>query len=101
MVREKIKLIDKIALHDFEIIFGILSGSGFFFLITIVFEMILSFLPKLGQYFIIIYIVLYLLIFIPVFLTYTKKGWFRVAFLISAIVLFITQTYVKTFGKIL
>lgn len=97
---EKIKLIDKIARYDFEIIFGLLSGSGFFFLVTILYKIIPSFLPKLEEYSLIVYALLYLLIFIPILLIYTKKGWFRISFLISAIILFITQIYVKIFGTI-
>lgn len=72
--------------HTFDIIFGILSGSGLMFVVNVLITLITFIVPILQQYFTILYSILYLIILIPTSIFFSK-GWFRVVYLITSLVL--------------
>ena len=99
MIRKKIKLMNKIMRHhDLEIMFGILSGAGLVFLMTSLAKALTILLPKLEQYSFVVYIMLFFVTFIPILIVYTRKGWFRTFYLITALFLFAAQIYGEIFG---
>lgn len=91
------KLLDTITEHTFDIIFGILSGSGLAFLVGAMVTWIIIYIPNLQAYLTLMYVALYLFILISTSLSFTK-GWFRVIYLISALILLFAYIYTKTFG---
>lgn len=95
----KNKLLDKITKHTSDIILGILSGSGLMFIIVGLTALITLLIPVLQPYFIIIYVIFYLFILISTSLLFTK-GWFRIFYLTSALILLLTYVYTKIFGAI-
>ena len=89
-------LIDKITEHTHDMIFGILSGAGLFLLTGLIAATIES-VPKLQPYFLILYSIFFIIILIPTAMSYTK-GWFRIFYLSSALILLLTYIYTKVFG---
>ncbi len=96
-----IKIIDdKIINHDFEIIFGILAGTGLVSIVGSLITLTVELIPQLENYFVLMYSIIYFFILIFTTLIYTK-GWFRITYLTSSLILSLTGIYVKLFGTIL
>ena len=93
------KLFDAITEHTSDIIFGILSGSGLVLITILITTFITIYLPILHSYFTIIYLTYYLFILISTSILYAK-GWFRVIYLTSSLILSSVYVYTKIFGKI-
>ncbi len=96
-MKKKKNLSDKITEHTSDIIFGILSGSGLFLLISGIITMIILILPILQSYSLIIYISLYLFVLISTSVYFTK-GWFRIIYLTCASIWLLVYIQVKIFG---
>lgn len=97
-MKKKNKLSDKITEHAPDIIFGILSGEGLMFTagaITIILTLIF---PILQSLFIIIYIIFYLFILISTSILYIR-GWFRITYIASSLILSLAYLYTKIFVK--
>jgi hypothetical protein len=92
----KNKISNKITSHTFDIIFGILAGSGLHFIINAITIVLILIAPILQVYSTIIYIVLYLFVLISTSILYTKK-WFRLIYLTSASILLIVYIFNKLF----
>lgn len=97
---KKFRLFDKIAEHYSDMIFGILSGSGLFFIVNALSILITIIIPSLIAFYFIIFIVLYLFILISTSILYTR-GWFRIIYLTSALILLATYIYMRIFGAII
>lgn len=93
MKRKKTKLLDRIIEHTSDIIFGILSGVG----LVLITSAIIMLLPISQSYFIIMYLCLYFFILIATSILYAK-GWFRIIYLISSLVLSSVYIYTIIFG---
>ena len=93
------KLYNKIEDNTSEIIFGILAGSGLIFIVIALAIFITIIIPGLQSYITILYTILYLIILLPTSIYYAR-GWFRVIYLISALVLLLAYIYTKIFGVI-
>ena len=93
------KLYKKIENHQPEIMFGILSGCGLMFIVSALLIFAIMIVPALQSYITILYIILYLVILIPTSIYYTK-GWFRIIYLASALILLLTYIYTKIFGVV-
>ena len=94
------KYFDKIIKHTFDIIFGILAGSGLMFLIDGAFKFTSKIISISQPYFTILYVVLYLFVLIPTSTLYTK-GWFKKIYLTSALILLFTDIYTRIWGAII
>lgn len=83
-----------------DIIFGILAGMGLVFASNSLTAIILEYMSNLQQYLIIIYAVIYLVLLIPTFMM-VAKGWFRIIYLISSLILSFIYLYGKISGVII
>ncbi|MBU2503791.1 MAG: hypothetical protein KJ879_01940 [Nanoarchaeota archaeon] len=94
-----IKQIDKIEGHTSDIIFGILAGSGLLFIVSAIIKLATIIFPALEAYFSLMYIALFLFLLIPTSIYYAR-GWFRVTYLASALILLLTYVYTMITGTI-
>ena len=83
--------------HQNDIIFGMLSGIGLFFVSGVVASMITDYITDLQLHFIPIYIAVYLFLVISTFMM-VAKGWFRIFYLASSLIISLTYLYTKLFG---
>ena len=93
------KIYQKIVKNNFGIIFGILSGAGLMFVLTNLVFLGRTIFPAVEPYSFIIYIILFLFVLTITTINYAR-GWFKIFYLGSSLVLFITQIYVEIFGII-
>ena len=91
------KLFDKITDHTSEILFGILSGTGLVLITIALITFITRIIPALQSYFLIMYTILYLFILISTSILYAK-GWFKVIYLVSSLILSFVYIYTEIFG---
>jgi len=91
---KKRNILDKIAEKSHDIVFGMLSGTGLFFLVMIATSWVIYFLPNLEKHFLIIYIALHLFILIGTAKMYTK-GLFRVIYVVLSLILLFVYIYTK------
>ena len=82
-----------------DIIFGILSGMGLVFAVSSLMAIILEYDSNLQYSIPIIYSVIYLFLVIPTFMM-VAKGWFRIFYLASSLILSIVYLYGKITGVI-
>ena len=94
------KAINKMTEHTHDIIFGILSGCGLMFLTSAIIISIMIIIPALQFYITILYIILYLTLLIPTSIYYTR-GWFRIIYLTSALILLLAFIYAKLSGAVI
>ena len=97
MVKKTSKLLDRIINHTSDIIFGILSGVGLVIVTGAALIIATRLLPILQPYFIIIYLFLYLFILIATSIFYAK-GWFRIIYIVSSLILSSVYVYTLIFG---
>jgi len=79
-----------------DVIFGVLSGSGLFFITSMLLSLLVSFIPVLQNYSTAIYILLYFVLLIPSSVFYSK-GLFRVVYLTSSLILLLAFIYAIIF----
>jgi hypothetical protein len=82
--------------HIPDVIFGILSGSGLFFIVSMLFSLAISFVPILQNSSIAVYILLYLVLLVPTSVFYSK-GLFRIIYLTSSLILLLAFIYAVIF----
>ena len=82
-----------------NIIFGIASGAGLFFLSWAISSLIVYFIPILDRYFLITYVLIHLFTLIGTAKMYTT-GLFKVVYIISSLILLLVSLYTKIFGVI-
>ena len=97
---EKRKKIFKIIVeHSSDIIFGILAGVGLVFIASALITLMAIYFPILQSYFTILYVVLYLFILISTSILFAK-GWFKIIYLVSSLILSSVYVYTEIFGVI-
>jgi hypothetical protein len=82
--------------HIPDVIFGVLSGSGLFFITSVLLSLVVSLIPTLQNYSTAIYILLYLVLLVPSSVFYSK-GLFRIVYLTSSLILLIAFIYAIIF----
>ena len=92
---EKRNMFNKITGHSYDIVFGILSGTGLFFLSWEISSLVVYLIQILNKYFLIIYIALHLFTLIGTAKMYTR-GLFRAVYVISSLVLLFVYVFTKT-----
>jgi len=99
MIKKINKLLDKIIDHTSDIVFGIFSGVGLVFLTATLTKFITILLLTLQSYFVIIYICLYVFILLSTSISFAK-GWFRVIYAASSLILSFSYVYTIIFGGV-
>jgi len=99
MIKNIKKLVDKIIDHTSDIVFGILSGAGLSYIVIALVTLIEIYLPILESYFLIIFFCLYFFILVSTSIYYAK-GWFRIIYVVSSLILSFVYIYTKIFGAI-
>ncbi len=85
----------KRAEHAPNIIFGILCGSGLFLIAAAGVSLIIRLIPVLDSYFLAIFVFLYFFLLVSTSLL-SSKGWFRVTYIITALLLLLRYILIYT-----